>query len=62
MYISIIGLGVVGKATHDYFLEKGINVIGYDKYKKIGNIKSTLSCKIIFLCLPTPFDVNKKKI
>lgn len=61
MYISIIGLGVVGKATHDYFLEKGINVIGYDKYKKIGNIENTLLCKIIFLCLPTPFDVNKKK-
>jgi len=61
MNIGIIGLGVVGGATNDYFLDKGINVIGYDKYKKIGNIENTLSCEIIFLCLPTPFDIKIKK-
>ena len=55
MTIGIVGLGVVGGALQKDFVTKNVNVIGYDKYKKIGNIEDTLICEIILLCLPTPY-------
>ena len=55
---GIIGLGFVGGAISKSFQEKGIAVIGYDKYKNggIGNFKDTLKCEMLYLCLPTLFQ------
>ena len=56
--ISIIGLGFVGGAMLKSFSEKGVQTIGYDKYKDggIGTLEATLSTEIMFLCLPTLLD------
>lgn len=60
MKIGIVGLGVVGSAIFKNFNDKNINVLGYDKYKNIGQISDILECNILFLCLPTLFDeINK---
>ena len=56
--VGIVGLGFVGGALKKSFNEKKISVIGYDKYKWIGNIKETLNTNICFLCLPTLFKEN----
>jgi len=63
MKIGIIGLGFVGGAMKKSFIEKGIPVIGFDKYKDggIGSIESCLKTDILFLSLPTPFDSKDKK-
>lgn len=65
--ISVIGLGMVGKAIFDSFKSKNIKVNGYDKYKNIGNLKECLESEIIFLCLPTLYsyennEYDKKEI
>ena len=63
MNIGIIGLGVVGNSIYSTFKKKNINVMGYDKYNSRGNITKLdeiLSCEILFLCLPTPFDEKLK--
>ncbi len=54
--IGVIGLGMVGGTLAKWFKRKKIKFIGYDKYKKIGNLKDLEDCKIIFLCLPSPYD------
>lgn len=61
--IGIIGLGFVGGAVFDVLKEKGANVIGYDKYKDngIGCLNNCLECDILFLCLPTLFNEEKKE-
>lgn len=58
MKISIIGLGFVGTAMFESFQQKGIDVIGYDKYKNggIGTLSETISSDIMFLCLPTQYS------
>ena len=58
MKIGIIGIGCVGGAIFKDFKEKNIEVIIYDKYKDggIGILHDQLSCKIIFLCLPTQYS------
>ena len=60
MKIGIAGLGFVGGAMEKSFKLKGINVIGYDKYKNggIGSFNDLLNTNIIFLCLPTLFCEN----
>ncbi len=65
--ISIIGIGVTGKALQKSFTLKEIKQSNYDKYKNIGNIEDCLKSEIIFLCLPTLYDskikeYNKKSI
>ena len=60
MKVGIVGLGVVGGAMEQSFKNKNINVIGYDKYKKIGKKDDLLETHILFLCLPTLFDNEKK--
>lgn len=58
MNTGIIGLGFVGNAIYQSFLQKGINVIGYDKYKSggIGTFEDILHTDIVFLCLPTLYN------
>ena len=56
MNIGIIGLGFVGNAILQSFKIFDINTIIFDKYKKIGNFYSCLSCDLLFLALPTLYD------
>jgi len=58
MKVGIIGLGFVGGAMFQSFQEKGVDVHGFDKYKKIGSFDKCLECEILFLCLPTQFNEN----
>ena len=60
--IGIIGLGFVGGAIVKSFSKLGVKLVVYDKYKNggIGSLKKCLIADIIFLCLPTPFNVIKK--
>ena len=61
--IAIIGLGFVGGAIFKSFKEKGVKVIGYDKYKNggIGSFQATLSSEMVILCLPTLFNETTKQ-
>jgi len=62
MKIGIIGIGCVGTALQKDFIDKNINISIYDKYKNggINTIKHVLNCDIIFVCLPTPYDIKFK--
>ena len=55
MKIAIIGLGFVGNSMFNV-LSKKTDVIGYDKYKNIGNIEECLESDIVFLALPTTYN------
>ena len=64
MNISIIGLGFVGNAMYKTFEKKNINnVIVYDKFKDggIGNLNECLDSDIMFLSLPTTYDIKLRK-
>ena len=64
MNISIIGLGFVGNAMYKAFTNKGINNISvYDKFKDggIGDLNNCLNSDLMFLCLPTVYDLKLKK-
>ena len=64
MNIAIIGLGFVGDAMFKAFTNKGINNISvYDKFKDggIGDLNNCLNSDIMFLCLPTVYDLKLKK-
>jgi len=56
--VGIIGLGFVGSAMEKSFSLLGVNPIGYDKFKNggIGTFEQVIQAKILFLCLPTPYD------
>ena len=60
--MGIIGLGFVGSAIQKSFNLKNIKVIGYDKFKNngIGKIDDLFKTNFVFLCLPTPFNEDKK--
>ena len=60
MNIGIIGLGFVGGALLKSFQEKDMNCMNLDKYKQLGSLETCLSTEIVFLCLPTLFDSEKK--
>lgn len=62
MCVGICGLGVVGSAVFDVFKERGVNVVGYDKYKNggVGKIDTLLNTDILFLCLPTPYSKEER--
>ena len=51
---------MVGGSVRESLKLKNIKFTCYDKFKKIGDIKECLMGDIIFLCLPTPYDDNKK--
>ena len=58
--IGIIGMGVVGKAIHRYYIRKISKIWIYDKYKNIGNLDNiVLNCRVIYIAVPTP---HKKDI
>jgi UDPglucose 6-dehydrogenase len=61
MKISIIGIGFVGGAMLTSFKNKSINVVAYDKYKKLDKFEDCLDSDICFLCLPTQYNENIKK-
>ena len=63
MKIGIAGLGFVGGAMLKSFKLKKIHTYGYDKFKEggIGNVEKLLECDIVFLCLPTLYDKEKKE-
>lgn len=58
MKIGIIGVGVVGGAMMKSFLENGVDVVSYDKYKNIGNFTNILNASIVFLSLPTLYNTE----
>jgi len=49
-------LGIVGKTLFDWLKKNSYEVYGYDKFKRIGNLEDVNQAKVVFLCLPTPFD------
>lgn len=61
MKIGIIGIGVVGTAVLEglKLVSSSYNIIGYDKYKKIGTFKNILNSDILFICVPTNFSEEK---
>lgn len=58
--IGIVGVGMVGGALKKYFESKGIQPSVYDKGKKYGSMSEVNKADVIFLCVPTPFDKEKK--
>ena len=71
--IGIIGVGVLGKAILESFIPiKSINMKCYDKYKiehgknydnniYVSTLYDLCQCHIIFVCLPTEYDIVKKE-
>ena len=61
MSVSVIGLGFVGGSMKKSFEMKGVEVIGYDKFKDEfkDNFMACLKSDIAFLALPTVFDEEK---
>ena len=58
MRVGVIGMGVVGGAAYKSLSDKNVDVIGYDKYKNIGKFADILSTNIVFLCLPTLYNME----
>jgi len=64
MKISIIGIGFVGSAMLNTFINKRMlneEIFIYDKYLNLGNKQDINKGELIFLALPTPFDSITKK-
>ena len=59
--IGIVGNGFVGKAVKESF-KKYFNVFVFDLDKRKANVKSLKEliskCKMVFLCLPTPMNLD----
>lgn len=60
MKIGIIGMGIVGGTITSWAKIINLNFIAYDKYKEEYqvNFKYFITCDIIFIALPTPFDTK----
>jgi UDPglucose 6-dehydrogenase len=56
MKIGVLGLGVVGSAVYNGFLELGHKMYFYDPVKKDSKFEDVLSTEICFICVPTPPD------
>lgn len=54
MKIGILGLGVVGSAVYNGFLELGQKMSFYDPVKEDSKFEDVLDTQICFLCVPTP--------
>lgn len=59
--IGIIGLGFLGGSMDKYFVSKGITPFRYDK-KGIGSVVEINHAEIIFICVNTPYDKEKRNI
>jgi nucleotide sugar dehydrogenase len=55
MKVGIIGLGFVGSAVKHAF-EKAHVIVGYDKFKNIGQLEDMEICDLVFVCVPTPTE------
>lgn len=54
-------MGFLGSAMESYFLEKGIDVKRYDK-KGTGSPEEVNEADLIFVCVNTPYNKEKKSI
>lgn len=59
--IGIIGLGFLGGAMDRYFVSSGINPLRYDK-KGIGSADEVNQADIIFVCVNTPYNQERKEL
>ncbi len=60
--IGICGLGFVGNAIYNTLKEmNNLDIYIYDLYKNINTQDILLNTDILFLCLPTPYDINIKE-
>ena len=57
--VGIVGVGMVGGALQRYFEKENIKPFLYDKYKKIGSLEEVNNADIIFICVPTPYNIEK---
>jgi UDPglucose 6-dehydrogenase len=56
--IGVVGLGAVGGTVVRAFEEAGLPVRGYDRYLEIGAPGDLGSCRVVFVCVPTPLSVD----
>ena len=57
--IGIIGVGFVGGAVENYFANHSdLEVFIFDKFKERGSIEEVNQADCIFVCVPTPFDME----
>lgn len=61
MKIGIIGLGFLGGSMDRYCVDQGVTPFRYDK-KGIGSVEEVNKADIIFVCVNTPYDAEKKDI
>ena len=58
---GIIGVGMVGGALQRYFENvRGIKPFLYDNGKNLGSPQEINQAEVIFICVPTPFNKEKK--
>jgi len=58
--IGIMGHGMVGGSLARYFKDiKGLEPIVYDPPKGYDSIEALRQADVIFVCVPTPYDVEK---
>jgi UDPglucose 6-dehydrogenase len=59
MKIGIIGQGFVGNAIYQKF-KNHFNILTYDldESKCNSSEEEVFNCKVVFICLPTPMDVD----
>lgn len=64
--IGVVGhTGMVGSQVFNYFKSRGHRVFGYSRFKKNGFPRASWEAingeaGVIFVCVPTPFDFNKR--
>ena len=59
--LAIVGVGMVGGALKSYFEKiKNIKPFLYDKGKDLGSMQEVNQADVIFICVPTPFNEEKK--
>jgi UDPglucose 6-dehydrogenase len=54
--IGIMGLGVVGDATHQWFERRGQALRVYDPNRGLGSEPEINEADVVFVCVPTPYD------
>ena len=60
MKISICGMGMVGKATHNMLINH--DVFCYDPPLGLNDFSGVLNSKATFICVPTPNSSNKQDL
>lgn len=53
MNIGIVGMGVVGQAIYQNYLEHGHSVISFDVKNRDSKLQTLLDAESIFVCVPT---------